>query len=145
MEIKSFDELTGREAYQILKARSEIFMIEQGIRVLDMDEVDYDAIHIFERDERGVTAYLRMYDAERVDSCRIGRVLTRDRRQGNGLRLLLAAEECARQRGKRLLKCDAQLQSRGFYEKAGFTAVSGEFIEAGIPHIRMEKMIRMVQ
>ena len=39
--IKKFDELSGREVYEILKARSTVFMMEQNIHYLDMDDVDY--------------------------------------------------------------------------------------------------------
>ena len=31
----------------------------------------------------------------------------------------------------------AQVHAAGFYERLGFTAVSDEFLEAGIPHIDM--------
>lgn len=141
MIIKTFEELTVHELYNILKARSEVFMMELNIRYLDMDDIDYDAIHIFETYNDHVTSYLRMYKGEDKDSYKIGRVLVRYRKRGAGKLLITCAEDYARQRGKTKLICDAQIRSRGFYEKIGFTAISSTFIEAGIPHIKMEKKL----
>ena len=36
------------------------------------------------------------------------------------------------------LVLDSQKHDMGFYEKFGFVAVSGEFMEEGIPHVTME-------
>ena len=139
---KSFDELTNWELYNILKARSEIFMMEQDIHYLDMDDVDYDALHVFSVQDGRVTSYLRMYHLAGDEmTFQIGRVLTRKRGRGEGAGLIAEAEENARKAGAAKLTCDAQVQSRGFYERVGFQVVSSEFIEAGIPHIKMEKAL----
>ena len=142
MQVKMFTELSPKELYEILKARSEVFMMEQNIHYLDMDDVDYKAIHIFEMNDGKVTAYLRMYDADEKSAYQIGRVLTKRRGCGDGKRLLAAAEDYARSHGKTHLACDAQIQSKGFYDKIGFVAVSDEFTQAGIPHIKMEKKLK---
>ena len=49
MELKSkyFNELSTTELYEILKARSEIFVIEQKCIYQDIDDIDYKSIHIF--------------------------------------------------------------------------------------------------
>lgn len=36
---KTFDELTTKELYEILKSRSQIFTIEQNIHCQDMDDI----------------------------------------------------------------------------------------------------------
>ena len=40
---KTFDELTTKELYEILKSRSQIFTIEQNIHCQDMDDIDYNS------------------------------------------------------------------------------------------------------
>ena len=45
--IKHFAELSARELYEIVRARQEIFLMEQGIVCRDFDGVDYDALHCF--------------------------------------------------------------------------------------------------
>ena len=44
---KYFDELTTKELYEILKARAEIFVVEQNCVYQDLDDVDYWSLHIF--------------------------------------------------------------------------------------------------
>ena len=44
---KEFDELTNRELYEILKSRAKIFVVEQKINYVDMDDADYVSRHFF--------------------------------------------------------------------------------------------------
>ena len=44
---KRFSELSAGEIYEILKARADVFIIEQNINYQDMDDVDYDSLHCF--------------------------------------------------------------------------------------------------
>ena len=143
MECRRFDELTGTEVYEILKARSAVFMMEQKIFYLDMDNIDYKSIHIFEQGTDGrVTVYLRLFPSEeRPEAARIGRVLTMDRGLGNGRKLLCAAEEYALRNGYSEIVLDAQVQTVRFYQKCGYEVISKEFIEAGIPHVQMRKVL----
>lgn len=45
--IKSFEELSNIELYEILKIRNEVFIIEQNCHYLDLDDKDYKSFHIF--------------------------------------------------------------------------------------------------
>ena len=138
--IKKFDELSGREVYEILKARSTVFMMEQNIHYLDMDDVDYRSVHFVEVDDDGhVIAYLRMYASDEDGAVNVGRVLVLERGQGNGRELVNLAIDYATQKGYRYVFCNAQKQTVAFYERCGFETISEEFIEAGIPHVRMRK------
>lgn len=137
---KYFNELTPGEVYEILKARSTVFMLEQGIRCLDMDDVDYKSLHIFSMEQGQIIAYLRAYTLSPEGDVKIGRVLTVRRGQGLGRSLMDESVRAirAQMNGKHIF-VDAQLQARPFYEKCGFTAVSDEFLEEGIPHIKMQR------
>lgn len=44
---KYFQELTSVELYEILKARAQVFVVEQRCIYQDLDDVDYDSLHIF--------------------------------------------------------------------------------------------------
>ena len=44
---KIFPELSGTEVYEILKSRSEVFLMEQNIVCLDADGKDYESLHCF--------------------------------------------------------------------------------------------------
>ncbi len=140
LTVKTFDELSGREVYEILRARSAVFMMEQRIHYLDMDGTDYQSLHCFYQEGGRVAAYLRAYRMEDgPEAVHIGRVLTVKHGRGLGGRLLTEAIDALRERtGCKYIRLDSQAPVAGFYEKYGFRAVSGEFLEAGIPHIAME-------
>ena len=136
---KTFDQLTNAEVYEILKARSAVFMLEQNIRCLDMDDVDYDSHHAFFWNEGRVEAYLRVAPLN-AETVKIGRVLTVNRGQGLGRRLMCDSLNAIRQNQKIQTVCvDAQKQAAGFYQKMGFYAVSDEFLEENVVHIAMER------
>ena len=134
---KPFSELTAAEIYEILKARSKVFQFEQNIHYLDEDDVDYTSLHCFFEENRQVTAYLRAYpEGERI---KIGRVLTVTRGAGHGKQLMtLAVKSIKEHFGNRVIFVDAQKHAEGFYKKLGFVTVSGEFLEEGIVHVKME-------
>lgn len=143
-----FDQLTGRQVYEILKARARVFSLEQGIRYLDMDDVDYSACHVFLTDRLGeVLAYGRLYRQEDDEpgTIRLGRVLTIRHGHGLGRRLMEVILTAAKEKmGGRRIVLDAQKSAIGFYRVCGFSIKSGEFLEAGIVHQVMEKDLSMM-
>lgn len=137
--IKTYDELTKDELYEILRARAEVFVVEQQCPYNDLDGKDRLSHHVFLRDRGLVAAYLRVipegvYD----DGVRIGRVITLRRGEGLGAKIMEAGLRVA----KETLCADsvtvsAQTHAVGFYEKSGFTTVSDVYMEDDIPHVRM--------
>ena len=49
-------------------------------------------------------------------------------------------EKEARKRGAEELMLSAQVQARGFYEKLGYSAYGGEYLDEHCPHIAMKKI-----
>ncbi len=140
LEFKSkfFDQLTTRELYEIVRARTTIFLLEQRIICQDFDGVDYDALHCFLEEDGQVRAYMRAYRTE-DGHVKIGRVLSIVHGQGLGSRLMkLALPEIKRSFGSDAVVINAQKHALGFYEKIGFVVTSEEFLEEGIPHVAME-------
>ena len=89
LTVKKFQELTTTELYEILKARAEIFIMEQDINYQDMDDIDYKSLHCFFTEDKKVIAYLRaFYQENDGDIVRIGRVLTLQHGNGTGRDLL---------------------------------------------------------
>ena len=134
--IKTFAELTTVELYEIVRARCEIFLLEQGIVCEDFDRVDYDSLHCFIFDEGEIKAYMRAFiTGEKI---KVGRVLSRVHKTGLG-RILFdeAIPRILEHFGKDEILVDAQSHAVGFYEKMGFEVISDEFIEEGIPHKAM--------
>lgn len=137
--VKTFYELTLDELYDILKLRSDVFVVEQECVYQDLDDRDREAIHVWLQDENGIQAYLRVMDrGVTQEHAAIGRVIAVKRRQGLGSRLLRAGIDVARQRfGADKIYLEAQVYAKALYEKQGFRQVSEEFLEDGIPHVKM--------
>ena len=49
MKLKSkfFNELSTKELYELLRARAEIFVVEQNCVYQDLDCKDYNSLHVF--------------------------------------------------------------------------------------------------
>lgn len=136
--VKPFDALTTAELYEILRLRVDVFVVEQHCPYPEIDGKDPDAVHLFLRDGAGIHAYLRLLPpGVSFDTASLGRVVVRERRQGLGRQIVAAGIRQARARGWDALTIEAQTYARGLYEQAGFRQVSEEFLEDGIPHIRM--------
>lgn len=132
-----FDSLSTRELYEILRARAEIFVVEQNCVYQDLDGKDYESLHVFYEEDGQVIAYLRAFfrDAETVQ---MGRVLTLRHGAGLGGRLLRDGIEQVRALMKPArIYIEAQCYAIGFYEREGFRICSEEFLEDGIPHVQM--------
>ena len=141
LQSKMFHELSTRELYEILKARAEIFVVEQNCVYQDLDDRDYQSLHVFFEEENRVTAYLRAFWKD--EGCvQMGRVLTL--RHGTGLGGRLLREGITQIRDKlnpERIYLEAQCYAVGFYEREGFRVCSGEFLEDGIPHVGMELVL----
>ena len=76
-------------------------------------------------------------------TARIMRMAVAVERQGRsiGRRLVEHAEARARRAGFDTMVMHARATAVGFYEKCGYRTVGDEFLEQGIPHIRMERRL----
>ena len=136
---KSYQELSRDELYAILELRVSVFVVEQRCPYQELDGLDREAMHLWLEDEDGIAAYLRVLDrGVKCEYVTIGRVIARRRRCGLGTKILqegiLAAREAFHADA---IYVEAQTYARGLYEKQGFRQISEEFLEDGIPHIRM--------
>lgn len=140
---KFFNELSATEVYEILKSRVQIFVVEQKCPYQDIDDIDYDSLHIFYKDGEKITAYLRAFrkDAETVQ---LGRVLTVKHGNGLGGELLKNGIKAVKEKmNPQKIYIEAQTYAIGFYEREGFKVISDEFLEDGIPHVKMELLSDM--
>lgn len=138
---KKFSELSTKELYEIIKSRTEIFLLEQRIICQDLDNKDYESLHCFFVDKERVIAYLRAFcSGEGVVT--VGRVLTLEHKKGLGSELMKKSIDAVKKQFDcKKIMVHAQKQAVGFYEKMGFLKVSDEFLEEGIPHLTMEMKI----
>lgn len=141
-KIKSFEELTNTELYNILHARAEVFIIEQKCPYQDVDGKDAFSFHVMGLNHKQqLVAYARVLPAGvSFQEVSIGRVLTvpAARGTGAGIELMHTALQTAEQNfGKLPIRIGAQLYLKKFYETFGFIKVSDMYLEDGIEHIEM--------
>lgn len=137
--VKTFQELTLEELYEILKLRQDVFMIEQSCPEPDLDYVDQKSYHVFINEDNEIKAYLRVIPAGVVHEYTvIGRVVAKTKRAGHGTIVMNAGISTAKEKlNATKIKINAQSYAIPFYEQFGFQVTSEEFIEANIPHKQM--------
>ena len=137
---KTFGELTLDELYELLRVRSEVFVVEQNCVYQDMDGDDKQSIHLWLTKGDRVVALARVCPAGvHLNEISIGRVITTERGKGYGEQIMRAAIAAAVEHfGATLIEIEAQEYAQGFYEKVGFHRVSDLFMLDNIPHIRMQ-------
>ena len=144
LRVKHYSELTRDELFDIYKLRAEVFVVEQNCAYQDIDDADRIAYHVWLEDGNGIAAYARVLPPDVVTGeTVIGRVIAKRRRCGLGKRIVEACVCVAKERlGADTVYIRAQTQAQGFYEKCGFSAISDEFIEDGIPHVKMIRKLK---
>ncbi len=142
-KIKKFDTLLAPELYQILRLRSEIFVVEQNCVYQDLDDKDQKALHLFGEIEGSIVAYCRLFKAgDYFDFASIGRVVVAANLRGKKLGHELmnqAITNIQKYLGEQNITISAQLYLKKFYESHGFIPTSETYLEDDIPHIQMQK------
>ena len=141
---KEFAELTPYELHAILKARCDVFVVEQNCAYTDIDGIDPICRHLFTLNDKGeCTSCLRLFiKPDEPHTVQIGRVVTTERGTGLGRKLLHEGVKQARMyNGAEELYLEAQVYAIGFYAKEGLEVCSEEFLEDGIPHVKMRRKI----
>lgn len=140
--LKAFDALTTTELYALLRARAEVFFLEQQITVEDADGIDPCALHLWFEEQGEVVALLRILPPEATEEGypSIGRVLVRRPWRRQGLCRQLMHEAIAHIRAHwpgQEIHISAQRYLVDFYRELGFEPTSALYFEAGIPHRSM--------
>jgi len=140
---KSFSELTTNELYAILQLRSEVFVVEQDCVYQDIDEKDKKALHVIGFINSKVVAYTRIFKpGDYFKKASIGRVVVakNERKYGYGHVIMKHSINAIKNNlNQTIIEISAQTYLNNFYELHGFNQVGEEYLEDGIPHIRMIK------
>lgn len=139
--VKSFSELSNEELYELLRLRSEVFVVEQNCVFLDQDNKDQKCHHLMLWEEGELVGYTRLVPAGlSYGEMAIGRVVTSPAARGKGYgRVLMekSIEQCQVIFGVGPIRIGAQTYALGFYSSLGFMAEGDTYDEDGIEHIEM--------
>ncbi len=139
--IKPFNELTTNELYEILKVRTEIFVVEQECPYPEVDGRDKECLHVWAEEGGEISAYCRLVPPlEYGGNYSIGRVLVVKGKRGTGYAraIMNKAIELLKEEGNtESIFLQGQEHLRNFYRSFGFKEVSEVYLEDNIPHVDM--------
>ncbi|MCK8481738.1 GNAT family N-acetyltransferase [Psychroserpens algicola] len=141
IKVKTFQELTTQELYDVLQLRSEVFVVEQDCVYQDIDGKDQQALHIIGYKSNNLVAYTRVFKpGDYFKYASIGRVVVREneRQYQYGYDIMKASIEAVKTHyNQTKIKISAQTYLKRFYNNLEFFEVGEEYLEDGIPHIAM--------
>lgn len=121
--------------------REDVFVREQGFHN-EFDEIDAVAWHtvIYDNGRPAATGRAFLEDG----AWHIGRVAVRKEFRGKqyGAAVMQALERKIAELGAENVGLSAQVQARGFYEKLGYEAHGGEYLDEHCPHVSMTKCLK---
>ncbi|WP_188455664.1 GNAT family N-acetyltransferase [Virgibacillus oceani] len=133
---------TPQEKELAFHVRTVVFVEEQKVPPEEeLDHHDETAIHFicYQGETPIAASRLRFVDEygklERI--C----VLKEERGKSHGAQLIQAMEAEILHNGYTKAKLNAQTHAENFYKRLGYETVSGEFLDAGIPHVTMIKKL----
>ena len=133
---------TPDEVEAALRLRHRVFVHEQGVApAADRDGRDGQALHVVAMAGGDLVGTCRVIVD--TDVGRLGRMAVEPelRGRGAGAALLEIAERLAGAAGATRMRLHAQLAARSLYARAGYATTGEPFLEEGIEHVTMEKLL----
>ncbi len=141
--VKTFEELTKKELYDLLRLRAEVFVVEQDCAYQDLDGKDIKALHVLGKKDNEVVAYTRAFKpGDYFKEASIGRVVVKknQRKFSYGREIMKATIQAVKKNFEEsIIHVSAQTYLQKFYNSLGFEQIGEEYLEDGIPHIGMIK------
>ncbi|MFY7878585.1 MAG: GNAT family N-acetyltransferase [Lacibacter sp.] len=142
--LRSFQELTPKELYDILSLRNSVFVVEQNCVYLDTDHKDERSFHLWcQSPDAAVVAYCRLLPpGVSYKEASVGRVVVHPdyREKGLGRQLMQEAMlQCSSLFNTDAIVISAQFHLARFYRSLGFREQGAVYLEDGIEHIEMHR------
>lgn len=141
-----FAQLTSLQVYQMLRLRSEVFVVEQNCVYQDIDNKDIDpqSRHTLFYKDQVLVAYARLLPAGlSYEDVSIGRILVAESARGHGLGkhiIDVCLEHIATLWPGQAVTIGAQSHLSDLYQKFGFKEISAHYPEDGIMHVDMHRL-----
>ena len=139
--VKSFNQLTINELYEVLQLRSEVFVVEQDCVYQDIDGKDQNALHVLGIKDNKIVAYTRLFKpGDYFNLASIGRVVVKENQRMHkyGYDIMEASIKAIKTNYNTTdIKISAQCYLKRFYNNLNFFEVGEQYLEDGILHIAM--------
>jgi predicted GNAT family N-acyltransferase len=135
---------SGAKWQAISALRRRVFIEEQNVpEQEEWDTADATATHVAAIYRNG-EKYQLIGCARLLADGQIGRMAVQKKWRGRGVgaALLQFTVGIARRMQLETVSLNAQTHAVGFYQRYGFTADGEEFVDAGIPHRKMLRIVR---
>lgn len=140
---KPFAQLTLVELHDLLRLRTDVFVVEQACAYAELDGRDPGALHLLGRDAGGtIIAYARILPPEEGGLPHVGRVVVRADQRGHGIATALmtqALNALKEQYGSCRSELAAQAHLEAFYGRFGYVRQGPDYPWDGIPHADMRR------
>lgn len=142
-KIIEFDELSNLELYDILKLRTNVFVVEQNCPYPELDDKDQAAFHYLGSVNEEIIATSRILrKGISYKELSIGRVVVDERFRSDKIGYKMMKEILDFMNSKwpgESIRISAQSHLEKFYLQFGFVGTGKRYLEDGIPHIEMLK------
>ena len=146
VSVKTFEDLSKKELYELLQLRAAVFVVEQECVYQDLDGKDEKALHALGIKNNKIVAYTRIFKpGDYFEEASIGRVVVKsaERKYGYGYDIMKASIDAVKEHfGGTSIHLSAQTYLKKFYNSLGFEQVGEGYLEDGIPHIGMTKRLK---
>ncbi len=139
---KPFHELGVQELHDMLRLRTDVFVVEQACAYAEIDGRDPQAVHIGGYDDGELIACARILPPDEHGVPHLGRIVVRADRRGHGVAnelMLFAMAELERVHGSRRSELAAQAHLEKFYGRFGYVRQGPDYPWDGIPHVDMRR------
>ena len=135
----------GSDEYRTeCKLRNEVLRLPIGLNLFDEDlslESQQQHFGLFDESGNLVACAIAVVFSANEAKIRQMAVATEHQGKGCGNSIIHSIEAKLVQQGITYLHLHARLTAVRFYEKLGYVRVGQEFVEVGIPHVKMEKSL----
>lgn len=122
--------------------RKKVFVEEQQVPMeIEIDEYEDEAIHFICSDGEEYVGASRLRFVDDYGKLERICVLQEARGKNFGKELIAAMEEEIIRQNIKEARLNAQTRAVTLYESVGYEVVSGEFMDANIPHVEMMKKL----
>jgi len=133
---------TNEQLNAAFNIRAIVFIDEQNVPPdLERDAFDQTATHVIGYKENKPIATGRIRFIDNYGKLERIAVLKEHRGKSYGTQIITYMEKIILNNGYEKSLLNAQTHATNFYEKLGYHVISDEFMDAGIPHVTMEKRL----